>query len=89
MNNALHLPDRILDDVLPLSFVVMMIALIVLPAITFGIARKWSASQPDTGTAALSGAVIVTVVGILSAAFVTLVVLGWIPPLGELVHRGG
>jgi len=88
-SGGLNIPERLMDDVLPFAFVVMMISLIVLPAISFGIARKWSSHQPEIATGALTGAVIVSIVGILCTTFVALVVLGWIPPLNELVRKGG
>jgi hypothetical protein len=82
------LPERFLGDAIPLAFVGLFVALVILPAVTFGIARKWSANQPEQASGALAGAVIVSVVGILCAAFLALAVIGWIPPLGELVGRG-
>ncbi len=89
MNHQPLLPERLMDDALPFIFVVMLVAFVVLPAITFGIARKWSSSQPEISGAALTGAALVTIVGILSATFLALVVLGWIPPLGQLLHSSG
>ena len=82
----MNLPDYVLGDLVPLAFVGVFIALVVLPAVTFGIARKWSAQQPDATTAILGGAVIVTVTGILAAAFLALIVIGWIPPIDQLMH---
>jgi hypothetical protein len=84
--NPTQIPDHLMDDVIPLAFVAMLSALVVLPAITFGIARKWSASQPQSAGAVLTGAVLVCVVGILSATFLALVVLRWFPPLDTLLH---
>ena len=86
MNKESLLSPQLMDDALPLAFVALMAALVVLPAIAFGVARKWSAHQPEIATAALGGAVIVSLVGILAAAFVALAVIGWIPPLAQLLH---
>ena len=80
------LSERLMDDALPLMFVIMLAALVVVPAVTFGIAKKWSSQQPDLGTTVLSGAVIVSIVGILSATFLALAVVGWIPPLDQLMR---
>jgi exosortase/archaeosortase len=80
------LSERLMDDAIPLVFVVLMMAVVVLPAVTFGIARKWGTHQPEVASGALAGAVIVSVVGILATAFLALVVLGWVPPLEQLIH---
>jgi len=86
MNPQRFLSERLMEDLAPFAFVAMLAALIVLPAITLGIARKWSQSQPEVATGALTGAVVICVVGILTAALVFLAVIGWIPPLQQLLH---
>ena len=83
------LPERLMDDTLPLVGVIMVVALVVLPAVTFGIARKWGTSNPEISTGALGGAVVVSIVGILSATFLALAILGWVPPLNELMGQSG
>ena len=89
MNQTGLLPDHLMQDAVPLVLAVMMVALVVVPAVTFGIARKWSQSQPDIATAALGGAVIVSVVAIAASAFLALALIGWLPPLNQISHAGG
>ncbi len=88
MDSHMLLPERLMDDAVPLAFVVMMISLVVLPAVTLGIARKWSSNQPQIAPGALTAAAAICIVGILSAALVTLAILGWLPPPDQWVRRG-
>ena len=81
-------PDRMMDDVLPFLFILVLAALVVVPFLTFSVARKWSQTHPEIATGALSAAVIVSVVGIFATVFLSLAVTGWIPPLPQLLGRG-
>jgi uncharacterized protein YybS (DUF2232 family) len=77
------------DDIIPLVCVMLGLALVALPAITLGVARRWSSNQPHLAHAILGGAIAITLIGILTTAFILLVVIGWIPPLSTLLGHGG
>jgi len=83
MNPSFGLAGHQLEELAIMSMIAMFLALVPLPAIVFGIARSWSRSQPQLGGAALAGAVTVVVVAILAIAFVTLALVGWLPPPTE------
>jgi uncharacterized protein YybS (DUF2232 family) len=86
MNSPVQLPRDVMEVALTMSFVALFLSLVALPAITFGVARKWSLQRPEISSAALSGAVAVSIVGILAVAFVVLVLIGWVPPLDQWRH---
>lgn len=83
MNQPFGLPAHQLEDLAIMSMVAFFLALVPMPAIVFSIARSWSRDQPQLGGAALAGAVTVVVVAILAIAFVTLALVGWLPPPTE------
>lgn len=71
------------EDVMVFAFVALFLALVPLPAIVFKCARGWSRDQPQLGSAALAGAVVVVVVAILAVAALVLALIGWLPPPTE------
>jgi hypothetical protein len=77
------------DDLIPLIAVMLGCSLVVLPAVSFGIARRWSASQPQLASGILGGAIAVCLFGILTTAFIILALIGWVPPLQTLMGHGG
>jgi hypothetical protein len=88
MNPNGLLTSRQLDDLLPIVCVLLGCSLIVLPAVTLGIARKWSATQPQLSGAILGGAIAITLFGIFATSFIILALIGWIPPLSQLLGHG-
>jgi hypothetical protein len=80
---------RNVDDLIPLIAVMLGCSLICLPAISFSIARKWSATQPQLASGILGGAIAVSLVGILTTAFIILALIGWVPPLETMIGHGG
>jgi hypothetical protein len=80
---------RNVDDLVPLIAVMLGCSLVILPAVTFGIARRWSANQPQLASGILGGAIAVALFGILTTAFIILALIGWVPPLQTLIGHGG
>ena len=57
-----------------------------LPAVTFSFARKVMKEHDHLAGAAIGGAVVVSIFGLLIGSVLILAVVGWLPPLGELIH---
>ena len=73
------IPLRISDEMIAVVVCVMGICGIVLPAIVFTMAWKWSESQPDRSAGPLAGAVAVCIISILTGGTIVLALLGWLP----------
>jgi uncharacterized membrane protein len=80
MNRAFGLSGDSLDVAIVFCFLAMFVALVPLPAIVFKFARTWAREQPQLGSAALAGAVLIVVVAVLAIATIALALTGWLPP---------
>ena len=89
MNGQGWMTKDIVEVAVPMAFVAVFLAILVVPSVTFGIARKWSLTQPQSAGIAMGGAAVVSIVAILAAATLTLAVVGWLPPLGQLLSPAG
>ena len=76
---------RQLDDMIGLIAIVLGIFGAALPGIVFTFARKVMREQEHLAGAAIGGAVLVSVVGLLVAGLIVLAVTGWLPSPREFL----
>ncbi len=76
---ALSNHDR--GDAIAFAFAAFFAALIIVPPVVFGLARRIAREQPQFGGAAIGGAVAISLGAIGGAGFLLLVLLGWLPPV--------
>ncbi len=83
MNPGFGLSGHQIDEALVFCFLALFVALVPLPAIVFKFARTWAREQPQLGSAALAGAVLIVVVAVLAITTLALALIGWLPPPGR------
>lgn len=76
----LAIDGRDLADGLVFAFLAFGAALIVVPPVVFGIARRLAREQPQLAGAAIGGAVAISLGALAATTLLLLVLLGWLPP---------
>ncbi|MBM4014546.1 MAG: hypothetical protein FJ293_06235 [Planctomycetes bacterium] len=80
MEPGFRLSSHQFDEALVFCFLALLVVLVPLPAILFKFVRTWAREQPQLGSAALAGAILIIVVAVLAVATVALALMGWLPP---------
>jgi hypothetical protein len=73
-------------EAIPIIAITLGILGVGLPTALFSVGYKWAREQRDLAAGILAGMTIISFVSVAAAALIVLVLIGWIPPLDQLLH---